>query len=864
MKYKLLLIGLLSIFGLNTSAKQIDEKIAKQVGQNFLKTRTNSQTLKNANDFELVYKSTSNSVNSLASLQTITYFYVFNASLSGFVIVSGDDNVLPILGYSDQGLFDPNNLPQNVLKWFEGYKSEIRSIIEQNIQPTNQIVDEWQSLINGDNLNSSTKAKASVNPLMQTKWNQSPYYNALCPSNSVTGCVATAMAQIMKYWNYPATGSGFHSYNHNTYGTLSANFGSTSYQWGSMPNSVNSTNNAVATLMYQVGVSVDMDYSPQSSGAYVISASSPVTHCSEYALKTYFGYKNSLQGIQRVDYNQTQWLNLIKMELDASRPILYAGFGNGGGHCFVADGYDNSDYIHFNWGWGGSYDGYFQINALNPSGTGTGGGSGGYNSGHQAVIGIEPPTGSQTFDMALYDYITPSSSTIYYGQSFKISTNIANNGANAFTGDYAAAIFDNSYNFVDYIQILTGYSLQAGYAYSSDLDFSTTGLFSMLPGTYYVGIFYRPTGGNWKQVANNGSYSNLVQMKVINPNDIELNSSMVLTPGITLTQGQPASVNLNIVNDGNNTFIGQYLVGLYNLDGSFAQTIGTIDENNGLQSGYTYKSPYLTFSTSSITVNPGTYLLAAQHNPNNSGWQLTGSSNFLNPIRITVIAPSLQPDQYETNNSIGESYNLPITFSGNNAIKNTTGSNCHITSDNDFYKIILPLGFNYKITPRIHDLYNSGNGNTYTLDGLFSYSTDGITWSDAYDDVMTGNIALNGGGTIYFRVAPYFAGETGTYLLSISLTRTSNLDVNHINLSDNVRLFPNPAKDVIMIDFKDFNGKVSEINMLDVRGQNLYTLNEVDQRNILPISLSNHANGVYFLQILTNKGILSKKIIISK
>jgi hypothetical protein len=864
MKYKLLLIGLLSIFGLNTSAKQIDEKIAKQVGQNFLKTRTNSQTLKNANDFELVYKSTSNSVNSLASLQTITYFYVFNASLSGFVIVSGDDNVLPILGYSDQGLFDPNNLPQNVLKWFEGYKSEIRSIIEQNIQPTNQIVDEWQSLISGDNLNSSTKAKASVNPLMQTKWNQSPYYNALCPSNSVTGCVATAMAQIMKYWNYPATGSGFHSYNHNTYGTLSANFGSTSYQWGSMPNSVNSTNNAVATLMYQVGVSVDMDYSPQSSGAYVISASSPVTHCSEYALKTYFGYKNSLQGIQRVDYNQTQWLNLIKKELDASRPILYAGFGNGGGHCFVADGYDNSDYIHFNWGWGGSYDGYFQINALNPSGTGTGGGSGGYNSGHQAVIGIEPPTGSQTFDMALYDYITPSSSTIYYGQSFKISTNIANNGANAFTGDYAAAIFDNSYNFVDYIQILTGYSLQAGYAYSSDLDFSTTGLFSMLPGTYYVGIFYRPTGGNWKQVANNGSYSNLVQMKVINPNDIELNSSMVLTPGITLTQGQPASVNLNIVNEGNNTFIGQYLVGLYNLDGSFAQTIGTIDENNGLQKGYTYKSPYLTFSTSSITVNPGTYLLAAQHNPNNSGWQLTGSSNFLNPIRITVIAPSLQPDQYETNNSIGESYNLPITFSGNNAIKNTTGSNCHITSDNDFYKIILPLGFNYKITPRIHDLYNSGNGNTYTLDGLFSYSTDGITWSDAYDDVMTGNIALNGGGTIYFRVAPYFAGETGTYLLSISLTRTSNLDVNHINLSDNVRLFPNPAKDVIMIDFKDFNGKVSEINMLDVRGQNLYTLNEVDQRNILPISLSNHANGVYFLQILTNKGILSKKIIISK
>ena len=449
MKQKLLLFGLLTFFGMTTFAKQVDENTAKQVGQNFLATRTNSQTLKNSSSFQLVYKSNSKISNPLASIQPTTYFYVFNASTSGFIIVAGDDNVTPILGYSDQGVFDPNNIPQNVAKWFEGYKSEIRSIIEQNIQPTNEIKDEWQSLKNGNTNNSSAKAMASVNPLMQTQWNQSPYYNSLCPGGSVTGCVATAMAQIMKYWNYPATGSGFHSYNHQTYGTLSANFGSTTYQWGSMPNSVNSTNNAVATLMYQVGVSVDMNYSPQVSGAYVISAQSPVTNCSEYALKTYFGYKNTLQGVQRANYNQTQWLNLLKTELDASRPILYAGFGSGGGHCFVADGYDNNDYIHFNWGWGGAYDGYFQINALNPSGTGTGGGSGGYNSGHQAVIGIEPPAGSQTYNMALYNYVTPSANTIYYGQSFNITTNIANNGTNTYNGDYTAAIFDNSYNFID-------------------------------------------------------------------------------------------------------------------------------------------------------------------------------------------------------------------------------------------------------------------------------------------------------------------------------------------------------------------------------------------------------------------------------
>jgi hypothetical protein len=863
MKQTLLVFGLLTIFGTTIFAKQIDENAAKQVGQNFLSTKTNSQTLKSTNNLTLVLRESSQSSNTLASIEQTTFFYVFNAGSNGFVIVSGDDNVSPILGYSDQGTFDPNNIPQNVAKWFEGYKTEIRNVIEQNIRPTNEIKQEWQSLKNGANSNSSAKALSSVTPLMQTKWNQSPYYNSLCPGGSVTGCVATAMAQIMKYWNYPATGSGFHSYNHDTYGTLSANFGSTTYQWGSMPNSVNSTNNAVATLMYQVGVSVDMGYSPQSSGAYVISASSPVTNCSEYALKTHFGYRNTLQGVKRSNYNQTQWMNLLKTELDANRPILYAGFGSGGGHCFVADGYDNNDYIHFNWGWGGSYDGYFQINALNPSGTGTGGGSGGYNTGHQAVIGIEPPAGNQTYNIALNNDITPSSSSIGYGQQFDITTNIINNGTNTYNGDYAAAIFDDSYTFIDYVQTLTGYTLQGKYTYTNNLVFTTTGLFSMLPGTYYVGIFYRPTDGNWKQAANNGSYSNFVQMTVVNPSDIELNSAMVVTPSTTLSQGQSASVNLNVVNNGTNTFIGQHSVGLYNLDGSFAQTIGTMNEN-GLQSGYTYQSPYLTFNTTSVTVNPGTYLLAVQYEPDGGPRQLTGSTNYLNPIKVTVVAPSLQPDIYEVNNTIAQSYNLPITFSGTNATNSTTGSNCHITSDNDFYKVDLPPGYNYTITPRIHDSYNSGNGDTYTLDGLFSYSTDGSTWSDAYDDVMTGDITINGGGTVHFRVAPYFAGETGTYLLDMSLTKASTVSINENKVSDNIIVYPNPAKDFVLINLTEFNGKLSQINLLNVQGQNVLSLNTIDQSKILNMPLTNLSDGIYFLQIQTATGILSEKIIILK
>lgn len=863
MKKTFTLLALLLFFGL-TYGKHIDENTANTIGKSFLANNTNSQNFKSTLNLQLVYKADTKSGNPATAVQPSTLFYIFNASSTGFVVVAGDDNVTPILGYSDHGTFDPQNMPQNVAKWFEGYKSEIRYIIENNIQANNEIAAEWRALKNGEAINASVKAPSAVNPLMQTQWNQSPYFNSLCPGGSVTGCVATAMAQIMKYWNYPATGSGFHSYNHNTYGTLSANFGSTTYQWSSMPNVVNSSNNAVATLMYQVGVSVDMDYSPQSSGAYVITDQSPVTNCAEYALKTYFGYKNTLKGVQRSSYTETQWINLLKTELDASRPILYAGFGSGGGHCFVADGYDNNSYFHFNWGWGGAYDGFFQINALNPNGTGTGGGTGGYNSGHQAVIGIERPIGNQTYTMALYNYVTPSSNSIYYGQAFTVSTNLINNGTATFSGDYAVAVFDASYNFVDFVQTLSGYSLQGGYAYNNNLVFSTTGLFSMLPGTYYAGIFYRPAGGNWFQVADNGAYSNLVQMTVTNPNDIELNSAMIVTPGTTLTQGSSASVTLNIVNDGTGTFFGQYGVGLYNLDGTWAQTIGTVNENTGLQSGYTYLSPYLKFSTSSITVDPGTYLLAVQHNPNNTGWQLTGSSYFQNPVKVTVVAPNIQPDIYEDNNSVSQSYNLAVSFSGNNATKNTNGSNCHITSDNDFFKVVLPAGYNYSITPRIHDSYNSGNGNTYTLDGLFSYSTDGNTWSEAYDDIMTGSIALNGGGTVYFHVAPYFAGETGTYLLDMTLTRSTNVGISVKEAEDDISVYPNPAKDYITLDLNGFTGKLNRINLLNAQGQNVFQGNTTNKEYTLYLPLTNLSAGIYLLQLHTNNGILTKKIIIEK
>lgn len=867
MKQKLLLFVLLFIFGFTTFANQIDENTAKIVGQNFLTKKTNSLKLKNATNFQLVFKSNSENGNQFSLIQPTTFFYVFNVNNSGFVIVSGDDKVTPILGYSDQGVFDPNNIPQNVAKWFEGYKKEIISIIEQNIQPTNEIKSEWQSLISGNGNNSSSKTLLSINPLIQTMWNQSPYYNSSCPSESVTGCVATAMAQIMKYWNYPATGTGFHSYNHSTYGTLSANFGSTSYQWSSMPNYINSSNNAVATLMYQVGVSVDMNYSPQSSGAYVISAQSPVTNCAEYALKTYFGYKNSLQGVQRSNYTQTQWLNLLEQELDASRPIIYAGFGDGGGHCFVADGYDNNDYIHFNWGWGGQADGYFEINALNPNDLGTGGGSGGYNSGQQAIIGIEPSVGNQTYDMRLYSSITTNPNPINYNSGFSVTVDVANYGSSAtnnFSGDYTAAIFNSSNQFVSYIETKTGNSLPFNSHNVSPLVFTTSSLPALTPGNYSIGILYKAEGATQWTAFAKGNYQNFISIEVQgnNTNTLKLYAAIVTTPNI-IVQNQTFDVTFDIANFGSSTFTGDVSVDIHRSDGTWIRELAI---KNGLSMpSNTHFSNGLTYTImGGISDEPGTYQLFVWDKPDISGWEFLGNGTFLNPITIQVVAPSLNPDSYEDNNTVEQSYALPLNFTENNAETNTTGSNCHIISDNDFYKIVLPSGYNYTITPRLHDSYNSGNGNTYTLDALFSYSTDGNTWSDSFDDVISGNITLNGGETVYFHVAPYFAGETGTYLLDMLLTRSSTLGISENQISDDFEIYPNPAKDFVILDFNKFRGELIQINILNVQGQNILTLNTNNQSKTFNIPLSNFSNGIYFLQLLTESGILTKKIIVSK
>ena len=333
-----------------------------------------------------------------ADRSSFSNFYVFGNE-SCFVIVSTDNCVTPIIGYSTENGFGQAAMPDNIFYWLKAYDEEISTTISRHTEASDAIRSEWDSLLNGNGL--EPKTRTSVSPLLHTTWDQTTPYNSLCPNNSsggsgghaYTGCVATAMAQLMKYWEHPVKGTSSHSYSCPSYGQQSANFASTTYDWDHMKNSYSGSNTttevtAVATLMYHCGISVEMVYGVGTAGSAASSTNAP------NALKTYFNYANSTEVRMKSNYSDSQWINMLKTELDNARPVYYFGQSNSAGHAFVCDGYDNSNLFHFNWGWSGSNNGYYAIGALSPGVGGTGSGDGQYNLQNGAIFGCQPNTTS--------------------------------------------------------------------------------------------------------------------------------------------------------------------------------------------------------------------------------------------------------------------------------------------------------------------------------------------------------------------------------------------------------------------------------------------------------------------------------------
>lgn len=429
--------------------------------------------------------------------------YVFEKDVQpGFVIVSGDDRMHDILGYSDMNHFDAENMPPNLRAWLDFYTDEamrVKSSIAVQPSSTSQ-AEPVQAR--------ASSFAARIAPLLKgIKWDQDAPYNNLCPQipgspqRAVTGCVATAMAQVMKFYKWPTTGKGKKSYTSATHNfNLSADFSTVTFYWANMTDtytasSTNQQKTAVATLMYNCGVAVEMDYS-WSSGAS--------TYKMLKALHTNFRYDPSLEYYSRDYYTREEWIDVLKTELNAGRPVLYDGQSKDGGHAFVCDGYDVNGFFHFNWGWGGMSNGYYRISALDPDQQGIGGSSGGYNQTQGIVVGLQPDKGtplSFPVQLCMEDTIVYPQGTHQRTASITVSvTEFWNIGAHTFSGNIGVALYDQSNELKTvlkensiFLPSLNGWNSRS---------FTFNGISSTLPaGTYKLYTVCKKTGSTeWQKV----------------------------------------------------------------------------------------------------------------------------------------------------------------------------------------------------------------------------------------------------------------------------------------------------------------------------------------------------------------------------
>lgn len=358
-------VFLLFVFSFNIFAKKVDRATAEKVAIHFFYAQSNIFN----------HPVNLNNLNFIDSYKVDQAYYVFDFG-DGWIIVSADDAMWPVIGYNFKGSFPAKeDQDNNVRSWMKTFSDEAEYVTANNVQASASIAGEWAKYNKTDEefVIPAGGSRAEVDPMLTCMWDQPNPYNLLCPVDEngpgghvLVGCVATAMAQIMDYWRYPLQGSGQFSYYQYPYGTITADFGNTTYNWDGMQNSIDSDNPwDIALISFHAGVSVQMNYGPASSG----SQSQRVPN----ALKTYFTYNNSAQYIEKSNYSFSAWETMMQTDLDASKPLYYSGFtSSNAGHAFVCDGYQGSNYYHFNFGWSGYANGYYTLQDVNGFSSGQG------------------------------------------------------------------------------------------------------------------------------------------------------------------------------------------------------------------------------------------------------------------------------------------------------------------------------------------------------------------------------------------------------------------------------------------------------------------------------------------------------------
>jgi len=511
---------------------------------------TAKQALEQAQQFVSSHN-TRKSAPTVESAGQVSGLYVFNVSSGGFVIVSNDDQTVPILGFGESGSIDTDSLPDNMRAWLQGYAEQI-AWLQNGLTPDPSPKGEGSRYSRARNTAGAPRraGMTAIAPLVQTNWNQGRPYNDQCPTidgtKTVTGCVATAVAQLMYYHQWPQTAcAAIDGYTTTTLDKNKADYeltvsglDATTFAWDKMIANYTPVNAetgkryltgtdeqqaAVATLMLYCGTALHMSYGLSANGG-----SSAYGEAIPYALKSCFGYDGGIQHCYRKNYSYSAWVDLIYSELAANRPVALGGQSTGGGHSFICDGYqydNDADYFHINWGWAGSSDGYFRLSALNPYEQGIGGSSSldGFSFGQDAVIGIQPPvSGNADYCLSLEGlrFGTPDGAKASQTYTRDSGTGTFRNiclyflvysyfyGSNAF--DYAVQLVDGSGTVVQTFYEATNKTME--WNDNNSKLFGDATIIDDIPntvgdGTYYIKVMSRPSGSSeWQECFDGEAY----------------------------------------------------------------------------------------------------------------------------------------------------------------------------------------------------------------------------------------------------------------------------------------------------------------------------------------------------------------------
>ncbi len=464
-----------------------------------------------------------------AGSQSTQLYYVFNSvNNQGFVIVSAESSATPILGYSLDNNYPASSAVPESMQWMlAGIEREIK------VAPSQQKSQTTASL---RNMARSAGQQSGAKLLSTPSWSQEAPFNSMIPGQPLVGCVGTAMATVMKYYNFPESGSG-------SYGGVDFNV---AYDWDSMradnyrSGYTAAEGDAVATLMYHASKAIDTQYSMSGSSAYEVRVPG--------ALSTYFGYDPGVSYKKRADVaTQQDWDNIVKAEIEAGRPVIYCGQDVTAGHAFVCDGYEG-EFLHFNWGWGGSANGYFLSTALNPTVSRTHH----YNNLNTIVYNIKPGNGEVAAWSPLR--ITADGNQVGMGSDltdlasgmeFKVVVgNLKNVTYNDFSGKIAVALFSKNGQMKAILSPEQNFTMQSmGYLFDGTKTFSGCKLPSVVvpADDDEVRIATKASGSDqWLPVAGELYTTNYLPVSVASPASFAINFPAGLA-GVTIA-GEPSVI----------------------------------------------------------------------------------------------------------------------------------------------------------------------------------------------------------------------------------------------------------------------------------------------------------------------------------